>query len=167
MWNTWTACPIFMCDTWKLYRILWRFQIWTLKYKIPYCKKIIFWHMQINWLYGSYHIQAGKTSRGPNLQSIISLSSGDSCLGSKEMTQILQLSLISWSCTCVHHKVHATDHLGCLKLYCKGLVTLIKILLKIVWSKIFMESSRNLQPTHTVKDPGVLWNHFQSLLNLL
>ena len=49
----------------------------------------------------------------------------------------------------------------------KGLVTLIKILSKIVWSKIFMESSRNLQPTHTVKDPGVLWDHFQSLLDLL
>ncbi len=51
--------------------------------------------------------------------------------------------------------------------FAKGLVTLIKILLKIVLSKIFMESSRNLQPTHTVKDPGVLYDHFQSLLNLL
>ena len=42
MRNAGTACPILMCDTWKLARVLCRFKIYIQMYHFPNSKKVHF-----------------------------------------------------------------------------------------------------------------------------
>ncbi len=74
-----TACPILMCDTWKLPGILCRFQICTEKYQFPDSKKVNFFYickfMQIRCLYSRYEIQGCGTSRRWILPSCVKIAS--------------------------------------------------------------------------------------------
>ncbi len=54
MRDTRTACPILMCDTWKLCRILCRFQICSQKCQFLDSKKVFFLPYAIGDLYGHY-----------------------------------------------------------------------------------------------------------------